>query len=88
MEVCFTRANVDSLPKAKSLWSSDYLLETDVASVLALTIESYYKSLIGILRLIIELGRGDFVMEVSAMASVIVLLLEGHLSAGFRCSCF
>jgi len=44
---------------------------------------SYFQSLIGILRWIVELGRTDLVMETSALASMMALPREGHLNAAF-----
>ncbi len=40
---------------------------------------SYFHSLIGVLRLIVELGRVDLDVEVSMMSSHLALPCEGHL---------
>ena len=49
---------------------------------------SYYQSLIGVLRWIVELGRADIVMETSALASMMALPREGHLTAVFHMFAF
>ena len=64
---------------ATSPWTRDYRPETDVTPELSPADASYFQSLIGILRWIVELGRADITMEVSAMASVMALPCEGHL---------
>ena len=65
-------------------WPSNYHPEADVTPELSPSKASYYQSLIGILRWIVELGRGDIAMEVSAMASMMALPREGHLEAVFH----
>ena len=69
-------------------WPSNYHPEADVTAELSPTKASYYQSLIGILRWIVELGRGDIAMEVSAMASMMALPREGHLDAVFHIFAF
>jgi hypothetical protein len=59
--------------RAKSPWTSNYPPKA-----------AYYQSLIGILRWIVELGRGDICMEVSAMASMMALPREGLLQQLFH----
>ena len=57
------------LPKrATSPWVRDYRPEVDVTPELTSEEASYFQSLIGVLRWIVELGRVDITMEVSAMA--------------------
>jgi hypothetical protein len=72
------------LPKSKSPWPSNYRPEIDVTPELSSVYASYYQSLIGILRWIVELGRGDICMETSAMASMMALPREGHLNTLFH----
>ena len=48
-------------------------LEQDLAS--------WYQSLIGILRWMVEIGRVDIITELSMMASHIAMPREGHLEA-------
>ena len=45
---------------------------------------SYFPSLIGVLRWIVELGRVDFCLEVSMMSSHLALPREGHLQELFQ----
>ena len=44
---------------------------------------SYFQSLIGVLQWIVELGRGDLTMEISAMDSMMALPREDHLNVHF-----
>ena len=76
------------LPKVKSPWPRNYCPEVDVSKELSSIQASYYQSLIGILRWIVELGRADIVMETSALASIMVLPREGHLDAVFHMFAF
>ena len=72
------------LPKVKSPWPSNYRPEADVSPELSSTQSSYYQSLIGILRWIVELRRVDLVMETSALASMMALPREGHMCAVYQ----
>ena len=72
------------LQKSKAPWPTNYRPETDVTPELEPQQASYYQSLIGILRWIVELGRVDINMEVSAMASMMALPREGHLKVLFQ----
>ena len=72
------------LHKSKSPWPSNYRPETDITPELEPKQASYYQSLIGILRWIVELGRADIVMETSAMASMMAMPREGHLNVLFQ----
>ena len=76
------------LPRAKSPWPSNYRPEIDVSPELSPPKASYYQSLIGILRWIVELGRADICMETSAMASMMALPREGHLKVLFHMFAF
>jgi hypothetical protein len=71
-------------PKSKSPWSTNYRPEIDTTPELEPTEAAYYQSLIGVLRWIVELGRGDICMEVSAMASMMAMPREGHLDQLFH----
>ena len=72
------------LSKIRSQWPRNYRPELDVSAELSSAQASYYQSLIGILRWILELGRVDIVMETSALASMMTLPREGHLDAVFH----
>ena len=63
---------------------TSYLPELDVSRELGPALASYYQSLIGILRWIVELGRVDVCLEVSMMSSHLALPREGHLLAVFH----
>ena len=69
------------LPKVKWPWPQNYRPEVDDPTELSSIQASYYQSLIGIIRWIVELGRADIVMETSALASMMALPREGHLDA-------
>ena len=53
--------------------------ESDVSRELNVANATYYQSLIGVLRWIVELGRVDVCLEVSMMSSHLALPREGHL---------
>ena len=72
----------EKLPsRVKSPWPSNYRPEIDISPELSGAKASYYQSLIGILRWIVELGRIDICMETSAMASMMANPRVGHLNA-------
>ena len=63
----------------KSTFSSNYRPEIDESAELDADGASYYQSLIGIVRWIVELGRVDIITEVSMLASCMALPRYGHL---------
>ena len=63
----------------KAPFSADYKPELDVSPELGPADAAHYQSLIGILRWIVELGRGDITVEASLMASCMALPRIGHL---------
>ena len=70
----------EKLPyKAPTPLSSGYRPEIDVSPELGEADASYFHSLIGVLRWIVELGRVDLDVEVSMMSSHLALPREGHL---------
>ena len=72
----------------KSPWPCNYRPEIDTSPELPLDEVSYYQSLIGVLRWIVELGRADLAMETSALASVMAMPRRGHLEAVFHIFAF
>ena len=58
---------------------SAYRPELDVSEELSPSDASYYQSLIGILRWIVELGHVDVCLEVSMMSSHLALPRKGHM---------
>ena len=70
--------------KASSPLTKGYRPELDTTPELDKTEASYYMSLIGILRWIVELNRIDIAVEVSMMASVMALPRKGHLDQLFH----
>ena len=56
-----------------------YRLELDVSEELSPSNASYYQSLIGILRWIVELGRVGICLEVSMMSTHLALPRKGHM---------
>ena len=70
----------EKLPyKAPTPLSSGYCPEIDVSPEFGEADASYFHSLIGVLRWIVELGRVDLDVEVSMMSSHLALPREGHL---------
>jgi hypothetical protein len=65
--------------RAPTPLSSDFHPEVDVSEELGEADASYYHSLIGVLRWIVELGRADIATEVSMMSSHLALPRQGHL---------
>ena len=65
--------------KANTPFTSNYRPELDVTYQLDPDGASYFQSLIGILRWIVELGRVDICLEVSMLSSQMVLPRKGHL---------
>lgn len=59
--------------------TANYRLECDVSPELSHNESSYYASLIGVLRWLVELGRMDICCEVSMMSSYVAMPREGHL---------
>ena len=60
-----------------------YRPELDISPELVSTMASYYMSLVGILRWMVELGRVEIFLEVSMMPSHMALPREGHLEQPF-----
>ena len=74
-----------SLPaKAETPIRSTYRPELDVSPELDAEDASYYQSLIGVLRWIVELGRVDICLEVSMLSSHLALPREGHMQQVFQ----
>lgn len=69
---------------SKAPLSSGYHPECDISTELNTEDASYYQSLIGILRWIVEMGRIDVCCEVSVMSSHVALPREGHLQQLYR----
>ncbi len=67
------------MPHANTPLRTSYRPELDVSPELTPELASYYQSLIGVLRWIMELGRVDVCLEVSMMSSHLALPREGHL---------
>ena len=66
--------------KSETPIQTSYRPEIDVTPELPPEESSYYQSLIGILRWIVELGRVDVCLEVSMMSSHVAMPREGHLN--------
>ena len=65
--------------KAKTPMRTSYRPELDVTPELTQQYATYFQSLIGVLRWIVELGRVDVCLECSLLSSHLVLPREGHL---------
>jgi len=70
--------------KAETPMRTSYRPELDVTPELQPADASYYMSLIGILRWIVELGRVDVCLECSMLSSHLALPREGHLYQLFQ----
>ena len=74
-----------SLPaKSETPIRSTYYPELDMSPELDAEDASYYQSLIGVLRWIVELGRVDICLEVSMLSSHLALPREGHMQQVFQ----
>jgi hypothetical protein len=79
------RKNGSKLPwKADAPFRTGYRPEIDISRELVGDEASYFQSLIGILRWIVELGRVDICLEVSLLSSHLALPREGHLDAVYH----
>ena len=63
---------------------TSYSPELDITPELISTDVAYYQSLVGILRLIVELGRVEICLEVSLISSHHALPRESHLDKLFN----
>ena len=70
--------------KAPAPLANGYRPEIDVSEELGEDEASYYHSLIGVLRWMVELGRADICVEVSMMSSHLALPRVGHLEQLFH----
>ena len=66
------------LPGAQTPMRATYQPEVDVSPELSAEFASYYQSLIGVLRCIVELSRVDICLEVLLLSSHLALPREGH----------
>ena len=66
-------------PRAKTPFTTNYGQEIDITKELDPVNASYYMSLIGVLRWMVELGRVDIAVEVSLMSSHMAMPRSGHL---------
>ena len=70
--------------KAETPIQTSFRPELDISPELNGTEASYYQSLIGVLRWMVELGRIDICLEVSMLSSHLALPREGHLEQLFH----
>ena len=68
----------------KSPMTTNYRPECDISPELKPEDASYYQSLIGVLRWMVEMGRLDICCEVSMMSSHVAMPREGHLQQLFH----
>ncbi|GFH47961.1 hypothetical protein CTEN210_14370 [Chaetoceros tenuissimus] len=88
VEKYLAKRNMRLPKKASSPLSDGYRPELDTTPELDKSEASYYMSLVGILRWIVELNRIDIAVEVSMMASVMALPRKGHLDQLFHMFAF
>ena len=67
--------------KAENPFIGDYEPGMDDTPALEQDLESWYQSLIGMIRWMVEIGRVDIITEVSMMASCMAMPREGHLES-------
>ena len=67
------------LKKASTPIAANYSPELDASDELDADDATYYQSLIGILHWIVEMGRVDICMEVSALSLFVAMPREGHM---------
>jgi hypothetical protein len=79
-----SKKRMEPLRGRKAPFMSKYRPEIDVTPELGVPEASYYQSLIGILRWIVELGRVDICCEVSLLSSHLALPRKGHMEAVFH----
>ena len=79
VESHMTRNGLSLHKGTKSPMMSKYRPELDVTPELEPGDASYYQSLIGVLRWMVEMGRLDICCEVSMMSSHVAMPREGHL---------
>ena len=72
------------LKDAPNPFMMGYEPDQDVSEVLAPQEASYFQSLIGIMRWMIELGRVDIATEVSLLSSYLAMPREGHIEAALH----
>jgi hypothetical protein len=70
--------------KADTPIQTSFRPELDVSPELDAVEASYYQSIIGVLRWMVELGRVDICLEVSMLSSHLALPREGHLEQVFH----
>ncbi|CAJ1959784.1 unnamed protein product [Cylindrotheca closterium] len=70
--------------RARSPLPNNYCPELDMTEELEGEEASYFQSLVGILRLMVELGRIEIITEVSMLASHLALPRRGHLESIFH----
>jgi hypothetical protein len=80
----YVQENMKLPKRADAPFKNGYRPEVDISRELSGDEASYYQSLIGILRWIVELGRADICLEVSLMSSHLAMPREGHLEALFH----
>ena len=71
--------------KASTPMQTSYRCELDVTPELDEKYSSYFQSLVGVLRWIVELGRVDVCLECSMLSSHLCLPREGHLEQLLQC---
>ena len=74
--------------RATTPFLHNYRPEVDTSPELNPEDASYYQSLIGILRWMVELGRVDICCQVSMMSTQLALPREGHLEAVLHISSY
>ena len=84
VEQYLARKGKKLVAKALAPFKSNYRPEIDITEELDEDEASYYHSLIGVLRWIVELGRVDINTEVSMMSSHLALPRVGHLEQVFH----
>ena len=85
-EQCMKEAlKINAFPKTRSgPWPTGYVPEQDNAPELDPKQANYCQSMVGVLHLMVELGRVNVITETSVLASHMALPREGHLDAALH----
>ena len=79
VEQYLKKRDLTLVKKASTPMTANYSPELDGSEELGGDDATYYQSLIGVLRWIVEMGRMDICMEVSAMSLFVAMPREGHI---------
>ena len=71
--------------KAPNPFPLGYEAETDISPLCPDAEASYFQTIIGVMRWMVELGRIDIAVEVSMLSSFLAMPRKGHMTAALFC---